>query len=98
KILKQLALRAFGARFTFRPKSGFGLPLSTFYQQPRFEQLMEGEILPGMRQRQIIQCELVEKWWGKRYQLRPSMGELLWTTIAFELWAKNFLGKGRSTQ
>jgi asparagine synthase (glutamine-hydrolysing) len=90
-ILKQLACRALGEEFTFRPKCGFGLPLFQYYQNPRFQQLMEDQILPGIRRRQVMQYKPVEDWWRRRHELPVSLDEVLWIPVAFELWAQRFL-------
>lgn len=90
-LLKRLAARAFDYKFAYRPKAGFGLPLLHFYRNSRFVSLMEERLLPGMKQRGIVNAAAVEQCWRKISQLPRRMDEVLWIPIAFELWAQQFV-------
>jgi Asparagine synthase len=90
-LLKDLACRTFDSEFVYRPKSGFTLPLLRYYQDKRFITLMEDRILPGMKERGVIQPDTIRWWWSNLPQLPRTLDEALWISIAFELWAQRFL-------
>jgi asparagine synthase (glutamine-hydrolysing) len=90
-ILKDLARRIFDAKFVYRPKSGFTLPLFQFYQDRRFVAVMEDRLLPGMKKRGVVKADSIRNWWRNLPKLPRSTDEKLWISIAFELWAERFL-------
>jgi asparagine synthase (glutamine-hydrolysing) len=90
-LLKDLACRTFDSEFVYRPKSGFTLPLLRYYQDKRFVTLMEDRLLPGMKKRGVIQPDTIRRWWSNLSQLPRTLDETLWISIAFELWAQQFL-------
>jgi len=90
-ILKSLARRTFDDGFVYRPKSGFSLPLSRYFDDRRFEILMEERLLPGMRDRGLVKPDAVRQRW-KTLENQPAGGaETLWISVALELWAQAFL-------
>ncbi len=94
RILKRVAERYFEPDFLYRPKRGFGLPFGTYYRHPRFVQLMEEKLLPGMRSRDCLRADRVEQWW-RRESRDPRGWDLpIWTAIAFEIWAQEFVDGG----
>lgn len=92
-LLKRLAERTFPEDFVYRPKSGFSLPLSRYYTDKRFEEMMEDRLLPGMIERGLVQTDVVRTWWRNLPNMRRSMDETLWVSIALELWAQRFVDK-----
>lgn len=90
-ILKRLAERVFDSQFVYRPKSGFSLPLSHYYAQPEFRELMEDRILPGLKSRGIVRHEVIAEWWRGVSGASQRVSETLWIYVAFELWAQRFL-------
>ena len=95
-ILKNLARTIFDDKFVYRPKSGFTLPLLSLYKDKRFVSLMQDRILPGIRKRGVIQADTVNRWWANVENLPRSIDEKLWISIAFELWAQQFLETPRA--
>ena len=95
RILKALASRHFGEDFVYRRKVGFGLPLGDYYRHPLFVELMEERLLPGMRRRGLVRADVVERWWQRQSNDPKGREQLIWSAIAFELWAQQFLdGRG----
>jgi asparagine synthase (glutamine-hydrolysing) len=90
-ILKRLAARVFDDRFVYRPKSGFSLPLKHYYAQPRFRDLMEDRVLPGVRRRDLVREDVLASWWRQARAMSQRASETLWVHVAFELWAQRFL-------
>ena len=90
-ILKSLARTIFDDKFVYRPKSGFTLPLLSLYKDKRFVSLMQDRILPGIRKRGVVRADTVNRWWANVENLPRSIDEKLWISIAFELWAQQFL-------
>jgi asparagine synthase (glutamine-hydrolysing) len=92
-ILKALAGRTFDRGFVYRPKSGFSLPLSHYYQQNEFRELMEDRVLPGLRRRGLVGEKVIRAWWRDANRTSQRKAETLWIYLAFELWAQCFLDR-----
>lgn len=90
-LLKALARRSFPDRFVFRPKSGFRLPLSTIFGTPVFRQWMCDELLPSIRARGVVEPDAVERGWRAAQAGDAREAESVWTSVAFEVWASQFL-------
>lgn len=92
-LLKDVARRIFDDEFVYRPKSGFSLPLHHFFQQKRFCEKMQDQILPGIKSRGVVDYNTMQRWWQNVSRLEPAACEPLWISIAFEVWAQQFLGR-----
>ena len=92
-LLKKLALRSFDSQFVHRRKSGFSLPLPRYFRDPRFRDLMEERLLPGMAQRGLVRPEAVRRQWETMTDRPGGPGETLWISVALELWAQAFIDK-----
>lgn len=90
-ILKRLAAKYFDHEFVYRRKSGFGLPLKSYFAHTRFKEMMEDMLLPGMRNRGIVKAEAVERLWRNPQGEGNDMIESLWICVAFEMWAQQYL-------
>lgn len=90
-LLKRLARKHFDQRFVYRMKSGFPLPLRSYFSDPRFKPLMEDLILPGVRKRGLLDGAKIESWWRNIETVGEDIVEALWITMAFEVWAQQFL-------
>ncbi|HEX8029232.1 MAG TPA: asparagine synthase (glutamine-hydrolyzing) [Vicinamibacterales bacterium] len=90
-VLKQLAAKHFGDRFAYRAKSGFSLPLADLFAGPRAARLMEDGILPAVRDRGIVDAEVIRGRWKRMRQLGQGASESVWISVALELWAQQFL-------
>ena len=89
-IVKALARRTFDDAFVYRPKGGFGLPLSQYFRGEHFTELMEDRLLPGMGQRGLVSATAVRELW-RRSLSAPALTEILWIPVALELWAQQFV-------
>ena len=90
-LLKRLAAKLFDDRFAYRTKSGFSLPLADLFAGPRAARLMEDQILPGMRDRGVVNSEVIRGQWKRMRQLGQGASESVWISVALELWAQTFL-------
>lgn len=88
RLLKKVAEKYFDKAFTYRPKSGFAMPLRTYFCDPRFARMMEDQILPGIRDRAMIDADVVRLWWRNASEAPSDVIEALWVCVAFELWAQ----------
>jgi asparagine synthase (glutamine-hydrolysing) len=95
-VLKELARRSFDAKFVYRRKSAFNLPLAQYFRCSRFVTLMEDRLLPGMAARGLVDVAVVRRWW-RRALSAHSTTEAFWIPVALELWAQQFIdGRGDS--
>jgi glycosyltransferase involved in cell wall biosynthesis len=90
-LLKRLAAKTFDDRFVYRSKSGFSLPLADLFSSPRAARLMEDQLLPGMRDRGVVDANVVRSQWKRIKELDQGGAESVWITVALELWAQQFL-------
>jgi asparagine synthase (glutamine-hydrolysing) len=90
-ILKQVCERIFGRDFTYRKKQGFGIPLRQFMARASFQEALQARILPGIEKRGLFKIELLRTT-ARNVEAAPWADiELLWTMVAFESWAQQFL-------
>lgn len=94
-ILKDIARRHFDSAFVYRAKSGFGLPLPAYFADPRFAELMNGRLVPGMKRRGVIRHEAVVRQWRELPHKGRGADEAFWVSIALEIWAQQFLDAPR---
>ncbi len=87
-ILKELASRSFSPSFVHRHKSGFPLPLSTYFRNPAFDSWMREKLLPGIKRRGLFSAKGLEKWWSGRTSITEDVREALWIVLSFEIWAQ----------
>jgi asparagine synthase (glutamine-hydrolysing) len=90
--LKLISEKYFGRSFTYRPKSGFAIPLAEFFRYPAMAQRMEEELLPGIARRGVFQVAPVQRVWQNLERASPRDLDVLWSMVAFELWGRAFLG------
>ena len=50
-ILKELAVKRFNSDFVYRTKSGFPLPVIDLFLNTKMNELIEDQILPGIKSR-----------------------------------------------
>jgi asparagine synthase (glutamine-hydrolysing) len=89
-VVKDLARRTFDDAFVDRPKNAFALPLSQYFRSAPFTELMEEQLLPGIRQRGLVSEPEVRELW-RRSLSAPALTEIVWIPIALELWAQQFV-------
>jgi len=94
-VVKELARRTFDDAFVDRSKNAFNLPLSQYFRSTTFTELMEDQLLPGIRQRGLVSEPAVRALW-RRSLSAPALTEPFWIPVALELWAQQFVdGRGR---
>ena len=91
-VVKELARRTFEAPFVYRRKSAFNLPLAQYFRSRRFVSLMEDRLLPGMASRDLVDVDVVRRWW-QRALSAPATTEGFWIVVALELWAQQFIDR-----
>jgi len=89
-VVKELARRTFDDAFVYRWKSGFNLPLSQYFRSKPFTELLEDQLLPGMKQRGLVSEPAVRELW-RRSLSAPALTEPFWIPVALELWAQQFV-------
>ena len=94
-VLKDLARRTFDDAFVYRGKSGFALPLSQYFRSQSFTEVMEDQLLPGMKQRGLVSERAVRELW-RRSLSAPALTEPFWIPVALELWAQQFIDRRRA--
>jgi asparagine synthase (glutamine-hydrolysing) len=94
-VVKELSRRTFDDAFVYRPKGAFNLPLSQYFRSERFTEMMEDQLLPGMKQRGLVSEPAVRELW-RRSLSAPALTEPFWIPVALELFAQQFVdGRGR---
>jgi len=91
-LLKKMAEKRFGYDFVHRPKVGFGLPLVDYFADPKFEELLNDSLLPGIASRGWIDPRVVRQWHLKIRDRRDRWyTEAMWSVVSLEIWAQEFL-------
>lgn len=93
-VVKALARRSLDATLVDRRKFAFNLPLAQYFRSPAFVSLMEERLLPGMTSRGLVDVQVVRRWW-RRALSAPATTEGFWILVALELWAQQFIDRGR---
>jgi asparagine synthase (glutamine-hydrolysing) len=92
--LKRLAAKHFGQNFAYRPKSGFSLPMRSFFGTREFATLMEEVVFPGIRGRGLMPERLFRNWWQRRAHFSMAEAEGFFIGVALELWLQLFIDGG----
>jgi asparagine synthase (glutamine-hydrolysing) len=92
-LLKKMCAGVFGNDFAFRNKMGFGIPLREFMSKPDFNGFLRDEILPGIKQRNILNAGKVEYWISNLQKINSKELEALWVVTGLEIWMKQFIDK-----
>lgn len=87
-VIKQLAASRWGEPFAFRNKSGFSIPLRSFFKNPEFSSFVSDVLLPGMRQRGLFKTAVAERWWKRKDSITSHELDALWILLAFESWCQ----------
>jgi asparagine synthase (glutamine-hydrolysing) len=91
-ILKELAVKRFNTDFVYRKKSGFPLPLKDLFLKTKMNELIEDQLLTGIKSRGVFNFDAVSKIWNKKNtEFSKSDIKNLWMFFAFETWAQLFL-------
>lgn len=89
-VLKELAAARWGESFAFRNKSGFSIPLRSFFSNPQFAAWINDVIMPGVRSRGLFNAQTIEPWWKNLATIPTHELEALWIIFAFECWAQTY--------
>lgn len=90
-LLKKIIARPFGNDFAFRSKRGFEIPLRDFFMNVRFDEYLKDKIIPGVRERNLFNEEIISRWISGIKTLKYSELEALWVIVSFEIWASIYL-------
>lgn len=93
RVLKKTGLKYFDRNFVYRKKSGFPLPLREFFNNRQFVERIEDQLLPGIRERGLMDFSAVNRAWCNRNTNIPFSIEVIWIAATFEMWAQKFLGE-----
>lgn len=96
KIMKSITEDVFGDEFTYRNKMGFSFPLMEFFDNKGVIDYIEKELMPGIKNRGIVNYEFFNDLWVKRQNYSKDMRSViysLWCVFSFEIWAQMFLDK-----
>ncbi len=90
-LLKRLAAKLFNERFAYRRKSGFSLPIADLFSSSRGARLMEDQVFPGIRDRGLVDVNVVRGQWKRMRHADQGGAESVWISVALELWAQQFV-------
>ncbi len=91
-LLKRMAEKRFGYEFVHRRKLGFGLPLMDYFTDPRFEEMLNDSLLPGIASRGWIDPRVVKQWYQRIKDRRDIWSlEAMWSIVSLEIWAQECL-------
>ncbi len=91
--LKELSRKWFGDAFTFRPKSGFAIPLRSFFAHPSMVERIEDTLLPGIEGRGVFSAVPIRGTWRNMAAAPDEAMDALWCMLSFELWAQSYLDR-----
>lgn len=88
--LRRAAERRFGRRYAYAPKSGFGVPLDSWFRSDsRMARLLEGVLRdPRMRRRGLVDADLAIRFLEEHRAATSDRTEALWGLLNLELWAR----------
>lgn len=93
-LLKKLARRNYPDEFVYRTKMGFNQPLPDYYKNKIFTEMVNDSILPGIKNRGILNYPVLKKTWESIQGKENHPGiYLFWTSFSFELWAQVFVDR-----
>lgn len=90
-LLKKMIAGRFGNEFAFRDKMGFGIPLREFFSNKKFNDYIREKLVPGIKQRGIMNGNLAADWTNNLASLRYDELEALWVMLSFETFASIYL-------
>lgn len=89
-ILKKISCDIFGGEFSYRKKMGFDIPIRDYLQEDKFKDCFYEEILPGIKERQILNADTIQKWYENIQQITEKELIVLWRSLLTELWCEVF--------
>jgi asparagine synthase (glutamine-hydrolysing) len=91
--LKRLAAARYGQAFVYRTKVGFLTPVRLYMRTPAAAEMMEDRIMPGLAQRGIVDCRVIERWWEEHNRGAQNRSARLFACVCLEIWAQQFLDR-----
>lgn len=88
-ILKRLSAKTFGKDFAFRTKMALRVPLYEYIRDKKMQEYIQDQILPGMKQRGMIDTRYFESCNQKLDEGENAM--VVWKAINAELWCQLFV-------
>lgn len=86
-ILKKLAAKYFGKKFTYRRKMGLPSPLEDYFYEEDFADYMKNVILPGIKNRGLFHYDFIKSC----YEQKKYLQTVVWRAVTFELWAMMYI-------
>jgi len=93
RVIKDMSSDQFGKYFAFRKKSGFGLPLSDFFQSKYFERIWKDCLSDSIKSTGIFSFNNLDKIFKNLKYASSSEIQALWTSVSFEIWYSKFIKK-----
>lgn len=91
KPIKRIAEKIFGKEFTYRPKSGFTIPLNDFLSETDFCDAIKTEYLPFLKD--INKFDGIEERVMRLGEMTPwEVEKGVWQILSFAIWGSMFLG------
>jgi len=94
--LKRVTDKHFGKAFAYRKKARLALEnhLRGYTLGSRFTELAEDLLLPRLRDRAVLEPNVIEAWWRERSSIGQEEFAALWNALALEIWAQLFIDRG----
>jgi asparagine synthase (glutamine-hydrolysing) len=92
-LLKKIGKKYFGKKFVYRPKMGFNQPFLDYIQTNYMHELINDQLLPGIKARGLLEYNNVKKMCGRIRIGKGTSGYLVWSALCFEIWAQQFLDR-----
>lgn len=97
--LKRAAARRYGRDYAYAPKSGFGVPLDSWFRGKGSMGQLLGETLRGglIRERGWLDADFAKRCWDEHRSGARDHTEMLWGVLNLELWAQQAIDGDRPT-
>jgi len=92
-FLKELCARKFGHEFAYRDKTIMSLDKRDMLAFSGFRTLFYDSVYPSMKDRGLIDAELVRYWYDEVRDISEKNFCSMWRAIALEIWCQLFLDK-----
>lgn len=92
-ILKELSVKIYGRKFTFRGKRGFDLPLADFLSSRNFKNYFYDTLVPGMRKHGVLNARFAEELYSNINILSGKEAAVLWKMVNLEIWCQLFIDR-----
>ena len=90
-IFKEIVAKHFGHDFAYRKKMIMALDEKRMLSSPAFVNYYNDIILPGMKQRGLLDANQVDMWFKNIKSISHKEYLMMWRAITMETWCKMFL-------